>query len=276
MQQPLKSKKASGILLHITSLPGPYGIGEIGSEAKSFIDDLAKMNQHYWQILPTNYPETCNSPYDTNSAFAQNPFLISLDLLINDGLIKKNDLEPIPHFSETRVEFEKLKSWKFPILKHAAYNFLCNSDKVDLDRYHDFCKENDFWLNHYALFMVIKNEQNKTYWVDWESKYKNLNADAMAETGQINSEKIEEIKVLQYFFYKQWQDLKSYATDKGIRLIGDIPIYISFNSADVWINQNLFKLDNITVTSHIGAMTFESQKRIAELVFKKLKTNLQN
>ena len=109
MQQSLKSKKTSGILLHISSLPGPYGIGEIGPEAKLFIDDLEKMGQHYWQILPTNYPETCNSPYDTNSAFAQNPLLLSLDVLIEDGLITRMDLEPIPNFSVNRINFKKIK-----------------------------------------------------------------------------------------------------------------------------------------------------------------------
>ena len=107
LQQLLKSKRSSGILLHITSLPGPYGIGEIGKEAKLFIDNLADMGQQYWQILPTNNPETCNSPYDTNSAFAQNPFLISLDGLIKNGLLKKEDLDPIPNFKTKMIEFKK-------------------------------------------------------------------------------------------------------------------------------------------------------------------------
>ena len=123
MQKTFKKKRGSGVLLHITSLPGKHGIGEIGEEAKIFIDNLIQMNQSYWQILPTNFPETCDSPYDTNSAFAQNPYLISLDSLIKDELISRADLEPIPKFQQDIIEFKKLKDWKSLILKKAAYNF---------------------------------------------------------------------------------------------------------------------------------------------------------
>jgi len=237
-----KHQKSSGVLLHITSLPGPYGIGEIGNEAKKFINDLSLMSQRYWQILPTNYPERHDSPYDTNSAFAQNPFLISLDSLIEDGYIKGSDLDPIPKFNEQRVEFEKLKTWKYSILKKAATNFLCN-DKKDLEKYNQFCSAQDFWLNDYALFMVIKKIQNKKDWSRWETKYKNLDQDLIAITRASYETEIEEIKVLQYLFSKQWKSLKAHAKKMGIELIGDIPIYISFNSADVWTNQALFKLD---------------------------------
>ena len=244
MRKLLQPKRASGILLHITSLPGPYGIGEIGDEAKSFIDDLVKMNQHYWQILPTNYPETCNSPYDTNSAFAQNPFLISIDSLIQDGLIKKNDLEPIPDFRENQVEFEKLKNWKSLILKKAAYNFLKSRNKDESKAYNDFCLRQGFWLNDYALFMVIKNLQNKKNWAEWDSSYKHLDEKVMVELGITYRDEVEEIKIMQYLFNKQWKNLKAYASKRGVELIGDIPIYISFNSADVWKNQSLFKLND--------------------------------
>ena len=129
MQKTFKKKRGSGVLLHITSLPGKYGIGEIGEEAKIFIDNLIQMNQSYWQILPTNFPETCDSPYDTNSAFAQNPYLISLDSLINDKLISSADLEPIPKFKKDIIDFKKLKDWKNPILKKAAYNFSIRNNK---------------------------------------------------------------------------------------------------------------------------------------------------
>ena len=243
MRQNLKFKRASGILLHITSLPGSYGIGEMGLEAKSFIDDLVEMNQSYWQILPTNYPETCNSPYDTNSAFAQNPFIISLDCLIEDGLIDKQDLGLIPKFYDRKVDFEKLKKWKYPILKKAANNFLNNSNEEEIEKYHDFCNLQKFWLDKYALFMVIKKLQNKSVWTDWDTGYKYQDKGAI-ESININFHgEIEEIKILQYLFRRQWESLKIYAKKRGIQLIGDIPIYISLNSADVWNNQSLFKLD---------------------------------
>ena len=235
-------QRSSGVLLHISSLPGPYGIGEIGNEAKAFVNDLATMNQKYWQILPTNYPERHNSPYDTNSAFAQNPFLISLDGLIEDGLLSGSDLEPIPEFTRCRVEFEKLKKWKKTLLKKAATNF-SNADNNDLTKYDEFCREQGFWLNGYATFMVLKEMQDQTDWSDWELKYKKFNEDIIDDIESRNKSEIEEIKILQYFFHKQWKALKTFANDKGIKLIGDIPIYISFNSSDVWTNQELFKLD---------------------------------
>ena len=131
LQQLLKSKRSSGILLHITSLPGPYGIGEIGKEARLFIDNLADMGQQYWQILPTNNPETCNSPYDTNSAFAQNPFLISLDGLIKDRLLIKEDLDPIPNFKTKMIEYKKLKYWN-PKKYHSSFR-LCKRRIILLD-----------------------------------------------------------------------------------------------------------------------------------------------
>ena len=242
MERYLNKQRSSGVLLHISSLPGPYGIGEIGNEAKAFVNDLATMNQQYWQILPTNYPERHNSPYDTNSAFAQNPFLISLDGLIEDGLLSESDLEPIPEFTRSRVEFEKLKKWKKTLLKKAATNF-SNADNNDLTKYDEFCREQGFWLNGYATFMVLKEMQDQTDWSYWELKYKKFNEDIIDNIEARNKSEIEEIKILQYFFHKQWKALKTFANDKGIKLIGDIPIYISFNSSDVWTNQELFKLD---------------------------------
>ena len=237
-----KTQRTSGVLVHITSLPGPYGIGEIGDAAKKFVNDLAKMGQHYWQILPTNFPEKHNSPYDTNSAFAQNPFLISLDELIKDGLIMRSDLNPIPEFSERKVEFEKLKTWKYSILKKAVTNFLLG-DEDNLIEYRKFCNEQGFWLNDYALFMVIKDIEDQIDWTYWESGYKNRKKETIEDLELRYNSEIEEIKTLQFLFDRQWRSLKAHACKKGIKLIGDIPIYISFNSSDVWMNQELFKLD---------------------------------
>ena len=242
MKKKSNPNRSSGVLLHITSLPGPYGIGEIGIESKKFVDNLVSMGQGYWQILPTNYPEQCNSPYDTNSAFAQNPFLISLDDLLEDELIKSSDLEPIPTFSKRRIDYNKVKNWKYPILKKAASNFQLKKDQKFSD-YKDFCNEQKFWLNDYAVFMVIKEIQKKRDWSFWSKGLKEINGEDIKKVEDQFKSEIECIKILQYFFDRQWKQLKKYANQRGIKLIGDIPIYVSFNSADVWMNKSLFKLD---------------------------------
>ncbi len=243
--------RSSGVLIHITSLPGPYGIGEIGGNAKWFIDALAKMNQKYWQFLPTNYPENYNSPYDTNSAFAQNPLLIGLDDLIEHDLIEKEDLNPIPNFSSSKIEFEKLIKWKMPILHRAASNFIERDDR-ESQKFEKFCSENSFWLEDYALFMVLKEINNNQSWIYWDISAKNLDHTHIEMIKQKESRRIQEIKILQYLFFTQWTELKNYANIKGVELIGDIPIYVSYNSADVWKNRNLFKLNSD------GEMLFQS------------------
>ena len=243
--------RSSGVLIHISSLPGPYGIGEIGNQAKWFIDILVKMNQKYWQFLPTNYPENYHSPYDTNSAFAQNPLLISLDNLLEQDLIQKRDLSPIPDFSRNKVEFEKLIKWKIPVLRKAALKFL-SSSKEKLEQYEKYCFENSFWLEDYALFMVLKEKNDNKSWLEWNEPSKNLDPKYIELVKKKELNKIQEIKILQYLFYIQWVELKKYANSKGVQLIGDIPIYVSYNSADVWKNKTLFKLDSD------GKMIFQS------------------
>ena len=238
-----EANRDCGVLLHITSLPGPYGIGEIGKEAMSFIDKLHEMDQRFWQFLPTNYPALHNSPYDTNSAFAQNPLLLSMDSLIKDGLLNNQDLKKIPSFNHKKVEFEKLKEWKLPLLDKAVNNFLLNSDQEELDNFHQFCQKNDSWLESYALFMVIKELQKNSNWSDWETKYRNLDVVALKEISKTYDLQIKYIKVLQFLFYKQWIHIREYAKAKNVQLIGDVPIYVSYNSADVWANQKLFRLN---------------------------------
>ena len=228
--------------MHITSLPGPYGIGDLGREAKEFIDDLVLMRQTLWQILPTNPPESDNCPYNSNSAFANNPLMISPDLLIEEGFINHDDLGNLPNQDDQRVDFNSVIKWKIPILEKAARRFLSNAPKEALNEYKLFCSENKNWIDNYALFCVIQNIHDEPMWENWESGYKNLDQDQFSDIENFHSHEIEIIKVLQFLFYRQWVQLKDYANTKGIKIIGDIPIYISYNSADVWSNKNLFKL----------------------------------
>lgn len=245
-------KRDSGILLHITSLPGLYGIGDIGNNAKLFIDDMVRMGQTHWQILPTNHTTSYNSPYDTNSAFAQNPMLISLDMLIDDGLITMSDINPIPSFKSARVEFKKVSDWKMPILVKAANRFLTRLDYDEKKIFDSFCKENDFWLKDYVLFLTLKDNYEGKLWCNWNFKYGNQDRDTLRQVINEKKTQMDELRVLQYLFFKQWKKLKKYANNNGVKIIGDIPIYVSYDSSDVWSNQHLFKLKGN------GKMKFQS------------------
>ena len=178
MQDKLSQERSSGVLLHITSLPSSHGIGDLGSSAEHFIDYLSKMNQKFWQILPTNDPENFNSPYDSNSAFAQNTLLISLELLLDDGFLSRDDIKTIPSFTGNRVDFESVKKWKYPILEKAANNFYNTARKNDLG-YQQFCQENSFWLDDYAVFKLIKNLHSNSSWKDWNPSYRKFNKKLM-------------------------------------------------------------------------------------------------
>tara|TARA_S200000501_G_C20835264_1_gene749064 strand:- start:65 stop:1567 length:1503 start_codon:yes stop_codon:yes gene_type:complete len=236
-------KRESGILLHISSLPGKYGIGDLGKTAYSFVDQLESMGQLYWQILPTNEPNDSNSPYDNSSSFAQNPMLISLDLLYEDKLLEKSDFDNVPLSGQSKIEFDKLKKWKKPILLKAAKAFHIKHQEKKNSNFEKFCKENEFWLEHYTAYKVLKNRFNQLPWFEWDNESKIYNKIIIARNLKNDFIEIQIIKIIQYFFYKQWKSLKNYANAKNISLIGDLPIYISHDSADVWANQNLFKLE---------------------------------
>ena len=249
-QNQISTTRSSGILLHITSLPSLYGIGDLGHSSRRFIDFLSEMNQKFWQILPTNDPENFNSPYDANSAFAQNPLLISLDLLLEENILSKREVGKIPNFSKKSVEFEKVKEWKYPILDKAASNFYY--DKAESTKYKRFCIQNSFWLDDYAAFKIIKKLQGNSSWKDWKTNYRQHNKELVQSIIAEYELEVHKIKILQYFFYKQWQGIKVYAKKRNVEFIGDIPIYVSYNSADVWSNSKLFKLNQN------GSMKFQS------------------
>jgi len=237
--------RKSGILLHITSLPGPYGIGEIGPKAFEFVDDLNEMGQCLWQILPNNPPDNHNCPYSTTSAFANNPILISFDYLVRDGWLESSDLLNPPSFEVDRVNFDLVKQWRWSLLLKAASTFRNNKLNNHSRKFKDYCDLNDFWLNNYSMFTVLEQIQSGKDWIDWEPKYKSYSIENLKSLKESHSEEIEDIKILQYLFDSQWAELKEYANSNGIQIIGDIPIYVAFNSADVWTNQSLFKLTKL-------------------------------
>ncbi|NPA44794.1 MAG: 4-alpha-glucanotransferase [Chlorobi bacterium] len=229
----MKERK-SGILLHITSLPGKFGIGTFGEEAYNFVNFLSETKQTYWQILPLGHTGFGNSPYSSYSAFAGNPLLIDLESLP----FYENSLNRI--FYET-VDFDKVKETKLPLLYEIAKKFL--SSDIDKTSYEKFKKEQEFWLFDYAFFISLKELHKEKSLTDFPLNIK-LRDNATLKIYQENlKDKIEQNQVIQYFFFKQWNKLKKYANEKGIKIIGDIPFYVAEDSADVWVNSEIFMLD---------------------------------
>ena len=232
--------RESGVLLHITSLPGPYGLGDIGPEAFNFVDVLHEMGQSLWQILPLGDTGSSICPYITISAFANNPLLISLDGLIDEGYLHKDDLKKIQSYPSDRVDYQKVYDDRYKILDTACTNFIKSSSAETQQRFDAFCKENEYWLSEYILFQTLKKLNNDQHWITWQPRHDPAGEDIIKE----NSIFIQKLMIQQFLFIEQWQKLKTYANEKGIRFVGDIPIYVSHDSVDVWANTELFKLDD--------------------------------
>lgn len=232
--------RTSGILMHISSLPSPYGIGTMGKEARKFVDFLDKAGQTYWQILPICPTSYGDSPYQSFSSFAGNPYFIDLDYLCKDKLLTKKECLSYewgenPEF----VEYGTLYENRFPLLKKAYQRF----KKALPDDFADFCEKNSDWLDDYALFMALKDANGGVAWFEWEKDLKLRKPSEIEKAKEEFADDVEFWKMLQYLFFKQWTELKAYANEKGIQIIGDVPIYVAGDSADVWANPGQFYLD---------------------------------
>jgi 4-alpha-glucanotransferase len=236
------NKHASGILLHITSLPSPYGIGDMGPEAYRFADFLAEAKQSFWQILPLNPTERIygNSPYHSISAFAGNPLLISPDLLVKDGFLTSTDCEPVPKGPTGRVDYDIVVPYKKRLFTIAYDRF---AKAKGHEEYKRFCSQNASWLEDFALFVALKEHFNGKAWNQWPPEVRDRQPEALLEVREKLHDTIEREKFLQYLFYRQWSALKQYCNEKGVRIIGDIPIYVDYDSADVWTHPEIFKLN---------------------------------
>lgn len=229
--------RASGILMPVFSLPGPFGIGTLGPEAFEFVDFLAAAKQTYWQILPIGPTGYGDSPYQSFSAFAGNPYFIDFRLLAQDGLLAAEDIpaeQPV-----SAIDYGALYAQRPVVLKKAADRLLA----APSPDYEKFCTEQDFWLEDYALFMAVKADQAQAGLADWPDSLRCRQPDAIAEARLRLASQIDYHKAIQYFFYKQWNALKAYANQKGILLVGDIPIYVSPDSSDLWTQPELFQTD---------------------------------
>ena len=211
--------RASGVLLPISSLPSAYGIGSFSKEAYEFVDQLKAGGQKYWQILPLGPTGYGDSPYQSFSTYAGNPYYIDLETLIEDGLLTKEECDACDFGDNlSYVDYEKMYYQRFPILKKAFAHFTEDED------FYNFVKENEFWLEDYSLYMAIKNSLNGMSWSQWEDKLKCRDTQALEQKKQELAEEVQFIRFQQYEFTKQWKKLKAYANEKGISIIGDIPI----------------------------------------------------
>ena len=223
-------ERGAGILMHISSIPSPYGIGSFGKNAYEFVDRLVAARQKYWQVLPLGTTSYGDSPYASFSAFAGNPYFIDLDTLIEEGLITKEYVDSFRwNIEEQYVDYGLIYNSRFIVLKEAYKN----SNHKALKEYKEFVKENDFWIDDYCLYCVCKNDAESTSWQDWEEDKK------IEEF----SDELDFYRFLQFKFFEQWFKLKEYANEKGIEIIGDIPIYVAMDSADVWSHPEIFQLD---------------------------------
>ncbi len=234
--------RTSGVLMPISSLPSPYGIGTMGKAARKFVDFLKKGGQTYWQILPISPTSFGDSPYQSFSSFAGNPYFIDLELLVKDKLLTKKECESYPWGdNETSVDYGIMYESRYALL-HKAYDRFVKDIPQE---FRDFCWIEGWWLEDYALFMALKDANGGAAWYTWEDKYKYRHDDKMHLFKEEFKDGMQFYKMLQFLFFKQWRDLKAYANENGIQIIGDVPIYVAYDSADVWANPNEFYLNNL-------------------------------
>lgn len=238
--------RSSGILLHPTSFPSRFGIGDLGLEAYRFIDFLRESYQQYWQVLPLGPTGYGNSPYASYSAMAGNPLLISPEKLQEQGWLTAEDFADLPLFPEEKIDFDKVIRIKTPLLQKACENFKANATPLQQTEFAGFCDSKAYWLDDFALYMALKDAHEQTSWYTWEPELVKRQPEALEKARRQLTAEIFYHKFLQFEFFRQWSQIKTYANMAGIHIIGDIPIYVAHDSADVWSNPNLFALDRET------------------------------
>jgi 4-alpha-glucanotransferase len=239
----MRFERSAGILLHPTSLPGRFGIGDIGEEAFNFVNFLETCGQKLWQVFPLGPTGFGDSPYQCFSAFAGNPLLISPEKLKKEGLLTENDIQNLPEFNPSFIDFGGIIHFKHHLLNKAFDRFKKNSSKGK-DQFEDFCGRNVDWLEDYSLFMAAKDFHDGALWTEWDKDLVLRKESSLKKWKATLSDGIYYHKFIQFQFFKQWEELKTYANNKGIKIIGDIPIFVAYDSADVWADKKLFSVDN--------------------------------
>ena len=236
-------RRSSGVLLHLTSLPGPYLSGDLGLEAHSFLKQLKSMDQSWWQMLPVNPIGKGNSPYSSICSFAGEPLLISIDLMVRDGLLSKADIKTPPKTIGSRLSFTKSKKYRDQLLKIAYKKAKNRRNYFESPKYRAFERKQSYWLKDFALFSTLTKKYKTNDWTKWPEDLKLRSPKALSNAMAVHEDEIQYHKFLQFQFDNQWSTLRKKAKESGIKLMGDIPIFISFESSDAWSNSQLFLLD---------------------------------
>jgi 4-alpha-glucanotransferase len=257
--------RESGLLLHPTSLPSRFGIGDLGKEAYRFVDFLVGAGQHLWQMLPLGPTSYGNSPYQCLSAFAGNPLLISPGRLLEQGHLDRTDLENAPEFPQDRVDFEAVFDFKNGLLRKSFANFRGTGDRTLARRFEAFCQANSWWLDEYALFMAIKEAHGLAPWSKWEDDVRNRDAAALRRWAVMLENEIRRHQYQQFLFFDQWADLRRYCAERGIKLVGDIPIFISADSDSVWSHPEMFRLDEKGVPTVVAGVPPDYYSKTGQL-----------
>jgi 4-alpha-glucanotransferase len=239
----MRFPRSGGILLHPTSLPGPYGIGELGTEAHRFADFLSESGQRIWQVLPLGPTGYADSPYQCFSAFAGNPLLVSLDTLAERGYLSLQDVKGRPEFPTDQVDFGAVIAWKGPLLRKAFRAFQHGGAAVEREAFDAFCQKHSAWLDEFALFMALKEAHNNVMWTLWDRELALREPSALQQARNALRDEIEGNKFIQFEFERQWRELKAHCGRNHVRILGDMPIYVALDSADVWADRGLFELN---------------------------------
>ncbi|OAI40929.1 hypothetical protein AYO40_04100, partial [Planctomycetaceae bacterium SCGC AG-212-D15] len=242
MTEKIQSERSAGILLHPTSLPGPYGIGDLGPAAYQWVDALASARQKWWQVLPLGPTGYGDSPYQAFSAFAGNRYLISPELLIRDGVLTQDDVAGAD-FPADRVEYGPVIEFKVKVLRSAWEHYRAGKGAALRQPLEEFSRKQAHWLDDFALFMALKDANEGECWLTWPAELVKRQPTALADARKTLAPQLAFHKFCQFLFFRQWRELRQHAQNRGIRLIGDVPIFVASDSADVWGNQGLFQLD---------------------------------
>jgi 4-alpha-glucanotransferase len=237
--------RRSGILLHVTSLPGEHGIGDFGDSAYEFIEFLAGSGQKIWQVLPLNPTGYGDSPYQCFSAFAGNPLFVSLEALREAGLLSASDLADAPKFPDPQVEYDRVIPFKEKLLHKAAHTFFADRTEAERHVFDAFCEDRREWLEDYALFMACKKVHNDVAWVHWNAGVRQRDPTVLKEWRNELSSELDFHRFAQFEFFRQWEKIRSLCGRRGVDIMGDIPIYVAHDSADVWAHPELFRLDEL-------------------------------